>query len=462
MFKKCAAFILVILMPVFSLAGCQNSSLDSNKDMLPTTSQTEGSREEEINTTHTVDVTAQEVTTTQEQNTNDTSVVITTADTKTTTVFAKTTTTKQKTTNTSAITTTVQTTTTASQKTTTTAALPPKAYKLTPLPASAYYGRSQLAGMDNSAALLSAYQDIVSGVQAMKEEIELTVPLTKQEVMKVFYYYHDDYPQHFWCDSAFQYMLEGSSVTSILPQYAMTKAQKESAQSEFEAAVSACLKEASFGKNDYEREKIIHDYLAKRITYRNGKNAHNAYGALVEKKAVCDGYSRAFQWLLYQAGIPALIAEGSSINPMTNGEEPHAWNVVKIGGEYYHVDLTWDDASSKEVMYAYFNMTTKQIEESHRISAENAYVLPHCTATAANYHVKNGTVITSYTVDSIVSLMQRTNGDLHVYVADKSENFIKWFETNVGAIAKKIGITGGYSYQTITLGNEVVLHIASK
>ncbi len=450
MFKKYVAFILAILVLAFSLAGCQSPGPSNSVQTTSTVLQTNSdSNEEAVVATQasstTVMSTQENQTTLAEKTTGKTAVAATSKEEKTT-VSNKKSTVEQKTTGT----------------TTTTAVTPPKKYSLTPLRTSEYYGRLQLAGMDSRTALLSAYQDIVSGVQAMKEEIKLTVPLKTQEVMMVFYYYHDDYPQHFWCDSAFQYMLEGDTVTSILPQYAMTKTQKESAQREFDAAVSACLNEASYGKNDYEREKIIHDYLAKQTTYQSSKNAHNAYGALVEKKAVCDGYSRAFQWLLYQAGIPALIAEGTSINPASNGEQPHAWNVVKIGGEYYHVDLTWDDASSKEVMYAYFNMTTKQIAESHRISNQNAYTLPNCTATAENYYVKNGTVITSYSIDSIASLLQRAAGDLHVYIADKPENFVKWFKTNAGAVAEKIGITGGYSYQTIVLGNEVVLHITAK
>ncbi len=444
MFIKLTSFILAITMTILLLTGCGGKTEKDDTNALTTTTQTEQVTVQN-NDTDT------EFATTQlpENNVSITQPSSTTVTTKQ----------GQKTTLSEGVTSSSATTT---QRTTTTNTIPQKVYKLTPLPSSAYYGYSLFAGMNNGAALLSGYQDIVSGVESMKSEIKLSVPLSVQELMTVFYYYHDDNPQHFWCDSAFQYTLEGDSVTSILPQYNMTRAEKEYAQSQFEKAVGTCLSSASYGKNDYEREKIIHDYLAKQTTYQNGKNAHNAYGALVEKKAVCDGYSRAFQWLLYQAGIPALIAEGTSINPASGGQEPHAWNVVKIDGEYYHVDLTWDDASSKEVMYAYFNMTTKQIEESHHISTENVYVLPNCTATAANYHVKNGTVITSYSTDSIASLMQRTTGDLHVYIADKTETFINWFKTNAGTIAKKMGINGGYSYKTVILGKEVVLQITSK
>ena len=441
MFIKKTSFILAITMAVLSLAGC-----GSKADVVTTTTQTQ-------------QVTVQNtVTGTNNESTDDSVTTQTSGENVSTTQPSSTTATTKKGQKTTLPEKTTSSTATTTQKITPTGI----EYKLTPLPASAYYGYSSLMGKDNSTALTSAYQDIVSGVEAMKPEIKLSVPLTAKEALTVFYYYHDDYPQHFWCNSAFQYTLEDNKVISILPQYAMTRSEKEYAQREFENSVAACLTVASSVKSDYEREKRIHDYLANRITYQNGKNAHNAYGALVEKKAVCDGYARAFQWLLYQAGIPAMIAEGTSINPASGGQEPHAWNVVKIGGEYYHVDLTWDDASSKEVMYAYFNMTTKQIEESHRISTENAYALPLCTATAANYHVTNGTVLTTYSTDSVASLIQRNPNGLHVYIADKPETFITWFKTNVGAIAKKIGVTGAYSYNTIVLGKEVALHIVPK
>ena len=441
MFIKKTSFILAITMAVLSLAGC-----GSKADVVTTTTQTQ-------------QVTVQNtVTGTNNESADDSVTTQTSGENVSTTQPSSTTATTKKGQKTTLPEKTTSSTATTTQKITPTGI----EYKLTPLPASAYYGYSLLMGKDNSTALISAYQDIVSGVEAMKPEIKLSVPLTAKEALTVFYYYHDDYPQHFWCNSAFQYTLEDNKVISILPQYAMTRSEKEYAQREFENSVAACLTVASSVKSDYEREKRIHDYLANRITYQNGKNAHNAYGALVEKKAVCDGYSRAFQWLLYQAGIPALIAEGTSINPANGGQEPHAWNVVKIGGEYYHVDLTWDDASSKEVMYAYFNMTTKQIEESHRISTENAYVLPLCTATAANYHVTNGTMLTTYSTDSVASLIQRNPKGLHVYIADKPETFITWFKTNVGAIAKKIGVNGAYSYNTIVLGKEVALHIVPK
>lgn len=331
-------------------------------------------------------------------------------------------------------------------------------YVLTPLPSSAYYGRTLLEKTDNGAALISAYQTLVSAVEAMQPTVKFSVSLTIQELTTAFYYYRSDYPQHFWLEGVLDYSHSGGKVVEVTLHYSMTTAQKKTAQTAFTAAADKYLKVAATGKNEYEREKLLHDSLAQNITYVSSAHAHDAYGALVEGKAVCEGYARAFQYLLYRAGIQSLIAEGSGINPSTGKSEAHAWNVVKIDGEYYHTDLTWDDTDSKKVpvVYAYFNVTTRDITQDHTVSSENCYPLPNCTAKAANYHAKNGTVLTSYSVDSVASLMKRADGNLHVYVPNNPKGFIDWFYKNVGAIADKLGISGAYSYGTVCVGKEVV------
>ena len=93
----------------------------------------------------------------------------------------------------------------------------------------------------------------------------------------------------------------------------------------------------------------IHDYLAGSMKYdkdaekapsKNGtlKSALDVYGALIEGKAICEGYTKAFQYLCYLVGINSNQVVGKK----------HMWNVVKIGGEWYQVDLTWDDTIAKK------------------------------------------------------------------------------------------------------------------
>lgn len=95
----------------------------------------------------------------------------------------------------------------------------------------------------------------------------------------------------------------------------------------------------------YNKIKTVHDYLIKNVSYDqtlSKDNIYNIYGALINKEAVCEGYSKAFKYIMDDFGIPSVIACGIGQN--SNGEtESHAWNYVKIDSNWYAVDCTWDD-----------------------------------------------------------------------------------------------------------------------
>ena len=97
--------------------------------------------------------------------------------------------------------------------------------------------------------------------------------------------------------------------------------------------------------NTEKQIKHIHDYLVDNLSYDqtiSGSNIYNLYGALVDKSCVCEGYAKAFKYLLDEAGIDCVIVIGTGTN--TKGEtENHAWNYAAINGSWYAVDTTWDD-----------------------------------------------------------------------------------------------------------------------
>lgn len=98
------------------------------------------------------------------------------------------------------------------------------------------------------------------------------------------------------------------------------------------------------GTDVIENLKIVHDYLVDTIEYdaTSGKNIYNIYGALIDKKSVCEGYARAYKTILDEIGIESIIVCGTGRN--SAGEtESHAWNYVKIEGIWYAIDVTWDD-----------------------------------------------------------------------------------------------------------------------
>lgn len=134
----------------------------------------------------------------------------------------------------------------------------------------------------------------------------------------------------------------------------------------------ACEKVLSKLENvttEYQKEKKIHDYLVKNIAYGypEGRDtadsaAYNAYGALVEGKAVCNGYAQAMKLLCDLSGLECTMISGQA-----DGES-HAWNLVRLGKEWYHVDVTWDDPEPDEpgrVLYSYFNLSDEEMKQSH-------------------------------------------------------------------------------------------------
>lgn len=125
-------------------------------------------------------------------------------------------------------------------------------------------------------------------------------------------------------------------------KYAETKEQYLSMLAECEER-AAVLLDGIIGNDDLsdvEKALLIHDRLAVNCTYCEDKNVgerYTMYGALVFGLAVCDGYTRAYAYMLRLAGIESVNCSSEALN--------HAWNLVLIDGNYYHIDVTWDDPS---------------------------------------------------------------------------------------------------------------------
>ncbi|WP_291634729.1 DUF5050 domain-containing protein [Clostridium sp.] len=134
--------------------------------------------------------------------------------------------------------------------------------------------------------------------------------------------------------------------------------------------------------SDLEKELALHEYVVKNTDYdyENYINkgvemdSDTPYGTLILGKADCDGYAYTMKLLLNLAGIEAQVVVGNAaevgadnkveIDDSTN----HAWNIVKIDGEYYHLDATWDEPDTNEgnkVRYKYFNVPDQKISKDH-------------------------------------------------------------------------------------------------
>lgn len=123
-----------------------------------------------------------------------------------------------------------------------------------------------------------------------------------------------------------------------------------SSKDQIQNSINAIEKEknniiAKLNGTDYQNIMFIHDYLVNNIEYDSKYNAigsYSIYGALIEKKCVCEGYAKAFKYIANAAGFECELMQGKATNS-TGETENHAWNCIKLNGLWYQVDSTWDD-----------------------------------------------------------------------------------------------------------------------
>lgn len=151
---------------------------------------------------------------------------------------------------------------------------------------------------------------------------------------------------------------------------------------------------------DYDKLICIYEYMQDHITYdykelenisRGGhgtSDPHTAYGALINKKAVCDGISCAFALLAERMGFECYVTHGTSL---LHGPSPigHSWNIIKVGGKYYHVDATWDISYKNTIgqySYMYFCVNDDLIGSDHTWDVN---VSPFCSHDELSFYKKN-------------------------------------------------------------------------
>lgn len=131
--------------------------------------------------------------------------------------------------------------------------------------------------------------------------------------------------------------------------------------------------------NAYEDMKMVHDYLVDNISYDSSiskPNIYNIYGALINKECVCEGYARAYKYILDELNIPCILVIGTATNGEGNTEN-HAWNYVKLNNSWYAVDTTWDDPVivgggilNKKSKYRYFLKGKETMDQDHITSGQ--------------------------------------------------------------------------------------------
>ncbi len=153
--------------------------------------------------------------------------------------------------------------------------------------------------------------------------------------------------------------------------------------------------------SDYEKIKYLHDYIVKHTDYIiDTEENQNIISVLLEGKSVCSGYTKTLQFLLGKVGVEAAYVWGKA-RGADGASELHSWNLVQADGDWYYVDVTFDDPTvtgtgedKSTLQYTFFCVTSEELGRTH--APMHSEYLPTCTATADNYFVKEGRMLESY------------------------------------------------------------------
>lgn len=227
----------------------------------------------------------------------------------------------------------------------------------------------------------------------------LPYKFTAAEFGRIVKYLLADHPECFYLTASSAEMLSNGHKTRVKLTYYHTPAEIEAMKTELDMAVDVAAMSVDENSDEFTREAELHDYLIRNCTFAEADNNENglyntAYGALVAGKAYSDGYALALKLLYDRNGIQSLVVYG------TTGNQPHAWNLISLGRNYYHVDASWNDADlyfEPDLMFhGYFNLSDAVILLDHR--PEDKSKLPAASDEHSYYHEKE------LYADSVVAL----------------------------------------------------------
>lgn len=252
------------------------------------------------------------------------------------------------------------------------------------------------------------YNKLVSSLQNDKTSFEFKRKYDVDSVddyLRIFVAVEKDHPELFWFTGGYDGGLESGEFVRLRPSawdfWDFSLSRKKQINELEEAANYVAELARQNTSDEYHLVKFVHDYLVETTEYAYEEWAeysetqhsasceyiYTAYGCLVNHRAVCAGYAKAFQLVLNKLGIPCTYITGQVYSDYLRDEQKnnpnHAWNRLQLGGEDYYTDVTWDDGVTY-IKYTYFNITTAKLEETRTI--DTMFAQPLCTSTYYNYY----------------------------------------------------------------------------
>lgn len=173
-----------------------------------------------------------------------------------------------------------------------------------------------------------------------------------------FFYLEDSYTYYYYDEGSIRY------ICGFEPDYRWNKTDSDKMRKELEASAKKIIDSISDKTDKFNAVLTIHDAIVNMTDYNNNGDPKIscAYGPLVYGDAICSGYSQAFCYLCQSIGIQCVDVNGMS------GDEWHEWNRLLLDGEWYNMDVTFDDpVDAQNLFHSYFCITDKVLSIDHKV-----------------------------------------------------------------------------------------------
>lgn len=241
------------------------------------------------------------------------------------------------------------------------------------------------------------YRELLKGIRAREKEFYLTIS-DDDSIDRSYHAVLKDHPEIFWVhnrEKIYKTTYSDSDYCVFTPGYTYTDGEIDEIQTAMEQSFQEVRALIPEDAGDYEKVRIVYTYVIDHTQYQTGEDDQSIAGVFWKKSAVCAGYAGAVQYLLERLDIPCIYVDGST----KGSTEGHAWDIVKIGQEYYYVDATNGDQPDflngdaaqleehKTIIYDYLCPFPEEYEKTYTPSEE--LTVPACTAKDLDFYVLN-------------------------------------------------------------------------
>ena len=241
------------------------------------------------------------------------------------------------------------------------------------------------------------YRELLKGIRAREKEFYLTIS-DDDSIDRSYHAVLKDHPEIFWVhnrEKIYKTTYSDSDYCVFTPGYTYTDSEIDEIQTAMEQSFQEVRALIPEDAGDYEKVRIVYTYVIDHTQYQTGEDDQSIAGVFWKKSAVCAGYAGAVQYLLERLDIPCIYVDGST----KGSTEGHAWDIVKIGQEYYYVDATNGDQPDflngdaaqleehKTIIYDYLCPFPEEYEKTYTPAEE--LTVPACTAKDLDFYVLN-------------------------------------------------------------------------